>query len=92
MNFFIAMKSFRRNTSHSAVLNNLELQNWHALVSTLALEALEMLSSMSEGRLKGLLDILPKESTETFRPHLIEIKRIFWGKHLDYWPLRPRVV
>jgi len=47
------------------------------------LEALEMLSSMSEGRLKGLLDILPKESTESFRPQLIEIKRIFEDTNVE---------
>lgn len=41
------------------------------------LEALEMLSSMSEGKVRGLLDILPREAAEALKADLTRIKMTF---------------
>jgi hypothetical protein len=41
------------------------------------LEALEMLSSMSEGKVRGLLDILPREAADALRADLTRIKLTF---------------
>jgi hypothetical protein len=41
------------------------------------LEALEMLSTMSETRLKRVLDVLPRDASDALRPLLIDVKRTF---------------
>lgn len=41
------------------------------------LEALEMLSSMSEGKVRGLLDILPREAADALKADLTRIKLTF---------------
>lgn len=41
------------------------------------LEALEMLSGASEGKVRGLLDILPKETKDALKPDMSQMKQTF---------------
>lgn len=50
---------------------------WCLTLGLVQLEALEMLSSMSEGKVRGLLDILPREAAEALKADLTRIKLTF---------------
>lgn len=49
----------------------------YLVLGLVQLEALEMLSSMSEGKVRGLLDILPREAADALKADLTRIKLTF---------------